>query len=178
MSMIFPGMDPYLEHRRFWPAVHNRFIIYISDALQDVLPSRYVAGVNERVFFEIEDSPRHRIVPDVNITREPFPAPNEGGVAVIEEVETDAPMVVEAPELEVHESYVTIIDMNSDRKIVTIIELLSPSNKQPGAGRESYRDKQRDARKRRPPRRDRPSEDRPARFGRPLASGPRRLRRV
>jgi hypothetical protein len=31
MSMIFPGMDPYLEHPQRWIGVHSRLVVYIAD---------------------------------------------------------------------------------------------------------------------------------------------------
>jgi hypothetical protein len=33
MSMIFPGMDPYLEAPQVWPDVHTRFIVYLGEHL-------------------------------------------------------------------------------------------------------------------------------------------------
>ncbi len=50
MSMIFPGMDPYLEDPAFWPGVHNRVIVYLADHLQPKLGSRYIATIEERVY--------------------------------------------------------------------------------------------------------------------------------
>jgi hypothetical protein len=52
-------------------------------------------------------------------------------------------MIVEAP-LDVHEPYIEIIDLSSDRQVVTVIEALSPSNKFSGPGQDLYRTKQRD----------------------------------
>ncbi len=101
MSMIFPGMDPYLENPKLWPGVHSRLIVYLADQLELMLRPKYVAAVEERVF-------------------------------------------VEGPDREVHESYIEILDVESGRNIVTVIEVVSPSNKFPGPGRDSYRTKQRE----------------------------------
>jgi hypothetical protein len=43
MPSPFPGMDPYLEDH--WRDVHTSLIIYIRDALQDVMPSALRARV-------------------------------------------------------------------------------------------------------------------------------------
>ena len=43
MSMIFPGMDPYLENRSLWPGIHNSLVVYIRDQLQPFLRPRYLA---------------------------------------------------------------------------------------------------------------------------------------
>jgi hypothetical protein len=48
--------------------------------------------------------------------------------------------------LEVHESYITILDRLSDQKVVTVMEVASPTNKYPGPGRKSYLAKQQEVR--------------------------------
>ena len=62
VTMIFPGMDPYLEHPRLWTGFHRGLITYIGDYLRPLLRPRYIAAVEERVFLEGAD---REIVPDV-----------------------------------------------------------------------------------------------------------------
>lgn len=146
MSMLFPGMDPYWEDPAIWPGVHGRLVVYLADQLQPRLRPHYVAAVEERVY--IEASPSRQVVPDVSIRRPREPEPeHEGGMAVAGEVavaEGDEPALVEVDLLEIHESYVAILDLRSGQKIVTVIEVVSPSNKAPGPGRASYEAKQRE----------------------------------
>lgn len=139
MSMIFPGMDPYLEHPQIWPGVHSRLVVYLADQLQPLLRPRYVAAVEERVFIEGADQ---QIIPDVWIkrTQAPEQSPN---VAV---ADADEPVVVQLPDLEIHESYIEILDRHSGQSVVTVIEVVSPTNKFPGPGRDSYLSKQREVR--------------------------------
>ncbi len=137
MAMIFPGMDPYLEDPQIWPGVHSALVVYLRDELQPLLRPRYVAAVEERVYIE---GPDRQIIPDVSIHRPTRPG-GEGGAAV---VEVDDPVVVQVAALEVHESYVEILDLYSGRKVVTVIEVLSPSNKFPGPGHDFYQAKQRE----------------------------------
>lgn len=137
MNTVFPGMDPYLEDSALWPGVHNSMVVYIRDYLQPRLQPRYIAAVEERVF--VEQTGRETI-PDVVLKRRPRREP-EGHTAVLE---GDAPEVVLAPGLELHESYVTILDRRSGQQIVTVIELVSPTNKYAGPGRDSYLAKQRE----------------------------------
>src|SRR5205823_5222844 len=61
-TMIFPGMDPYLEDPQLWPGVHSRLIVYTADRLQPALRPRYVAAVEERVYLQ---GPDREVVPDV-----------------------------------------------------------------------------------------------------------------
>ncbi len=49
MAMIFPGMDPYLEHPVLWPGVHNTLIVYFAEQLAPLLRPRYAASVEQRV---------------------------------------------------------------------------------------------------------------------------------
>jgi hypothetical protein len=134
--MIFPGMDPYLEDATIWPGVHASMIVYIRDQMQPLLRPRYIAAVEERVFVE---GPNRDIIPDVWLKRS---QPEQEG-STVALADGDAPVVVEVPPLEVHETYVAILDRQSRQRVVTVIELVSPTNKYSGPGRTSYLDKQR-----------------------------------
>jgi hypothetical protein len=137
--MIFPGMDPYLEDPAIWPEVHASSIIYIRDQLQPKLRPRYVARVGVRVFVE---GPDHDIIPDVWLREH---RSSRGGQAVAL-ADADAPVIVYASELEIHEPYIDIIDLKSDKRVVTSLEMVSPTNKYAGPGRKEYVTKQREVR--------------------------------
>ena len=136
MPMIFPGMDPYLENPQLWPGVHNSLIVYLRNQLQPLLRPRYVAAVEERVYVE---SPDRQYVPDVWIEKAARPRRSRGAAVA----EMEEPLVVQSFGPEIHESYIEILDFSSGQKIVTVIEVLSPTNKFPGPGRDSYLAKQR-----------------------------------
>jgi Protein of unknown function (DUF4058) len=140
-------MDPYLEDPQLWPPVHSRMIVYLADALQSHLGRRYITSVEERVYLE---GPDREVIPDVWVRRTiaeshtpPYSA-TQSAVAVLEEEE--APLLFQAPGLEIHETYITILDPLSRQKIVTVIEVVSPTNKYPGPGRTSYLKKQKEVR--------------------------------
>jgi hypothetical protein len=134
--MLFPGMDPYLESPQLWPGVHSRLIVYIADLLQPILSPRYLAAVEERVYLE---RPARDIVPDVGIRRRP-----EALGPAVALAEGDAPILVHAPPRDVHETLVAILDRRSGERVVTVIEVVSPTNKYAGPGRASYLVKQAD----------------------------------
>jgi len=136
MAMIFPGMDPYLEEPQLWQGLHSALIVYIRDHLQPSLRPRYLAVIEERVFVE---GPDREIIPDTWIRRNRPQA--EGGVTV---ADADAPDLVRVPALEIHETYLQILDRQSGQQVVTVLELVSPTNKYQGPGRVSYVDKQRE----------------------------------
>jgi hypothetical protein len=135
MALIFPGMDPYLENPQLWPSVHNRLVVYLADQLTPLLTPRYITAIEERVYVE---TPHREIIPDVWIKQER--AGPRGAIAAV--MDADAPVLIEVSTLEVHESYIAILDRETDEKIVTIIEVVSPSNKNAGDGRKSYQAKQ------------------------------------
>jgi hypothetical protein len=136
MSMIFPGMDPYLENSHLWPGVHNALIVYLRDQMQPLLRPRYIAAIEQRVYIE---SPEHQYIPDVSVRGTP---PHGRGSRASAVAEVDEPILVETPGPEMHESYIEIIDRLSGHQVVAIIEVVSPSNKFPGPGRDSYLAKQ------------------------------------
>jgi hypothetical protein len=137
MKSPFPGMDPYLEAH--WRDVHTKAMTYICDQIQDQLPFDLVARVEESVSVDYEDSSRW-IAPDVRIV-EDFEDATFGnqsvGVAVAE------PLIV-LEEVTQISRHVQILDVSSGERVVTAIEVLSPTNKMTFAGREDYARKQQD----------------------------------
>ncbi len=138
MAMPFPGMDPYLEHPVLWTGVHTRMIVYMADQLGPLIQPRYVASIEERIFIEGEDQQR---IPDIWVQKVPE---SSGGTAVAA-TDSDTPLVLEVKPLEIRERYIEILDRYQDLKVVTVIEMVSPSNKKPGPGRQAYLEKRREA---------------------------------
>jgi hypothetical protein len=141
MRSPFPGMDPYLE--AFWGDVHHTLITYSRDTLLRALPGDLVARVEERVFVESSEGESRNIIPDVRVVERGRPrehSPLSGnGIAVAE------PLIVHLDQDEpTRQGFIEIIDIKSGRRVVTVIEILSPSNKVPGAGRELYEKKQKE----------------------------------
>lgn len=126
----FPGMDPYLEHLFLWEGVHARLIVAAANQLQPQLDPRYVTSIEERVFIE---GPQRRI-PDVWVQK----GREDQSMAPASTALTDAAVIVEVEELEIRESRVEILDAYNELKLVAVIEIVSPSNRAHGPGRESY----------------------------------------
>jgi hypothetical protein len=116
--MIFSGMDPYLEASDIWPGVHASFIVYLRDHLQPRLRPRYLAAIEERVFVE---GPDREIIPDVWLRQH---RPQASSTAM-EIPEGDEPVLVEVLPLEVHETYIAILDRHSGQRVVTVIEVVA-----------------------------------------------------
>jgi hypothetical protein len=140
-SSPFPGMDPYLESR--WSDVHSTMITLIKEAIQPLLPPELRARAEERVWLEAEESPmlRRRYKADVALVEQRPLASDQDAIGSVATIE---PVIVEvqgSPEVDRH---VQIVDISSNNRVVTAIELLSPGNKRSGAFNRRYRRKLRD----------------------------------
>ena len=139
MPSPFPGMDPYIEMDE-WGDFHNEFILALKHDLVPQLQPKYMVRAERRVYLETtgEELPHFR--PDVTIRQvyENIPVRSTAAAAMIE------PELYESPVPEEHrEPYLIIRDMENDQ-VVTVIEVLSPTNKRKGADgyREYYEKRQ------------------------------------
>lgn len=133
MPNSFPGMDPYLEGD-LWTTVHTDLCAEIARQLAPRLRPKYVALSTRRVVLAPPDENEGRAgqpFPDVRI----LPSGTGGSPAATAVV--SAPLILPAnfPEPIPHLS-VEIRDV-AERRLVTCIEVLSPTNKR-GPGREEY----------------------------------------
>ena len=137
----FPGYDPFV--RQYWHGFHNKFASCIADAINDCLDGTLVATIDERIVIETDDwaDPRIEYRPDVAVV-ERFErvlpvASGQTGIALMEE---ETFRLITSEEKQV---WIDIIEPRSKGRVVTSIEIVSPSNKRSGAGRNAYLDKQR-----------------------------------
>ncbi|NJK66677.1 MAG: DUF4058 family protein [Microcoleus sp. SU_5_3] len=139
MPNPFPGMNPYLESPELWRAVHNRLIVAIADFLTPQLLPKYLVDIEQRIYQISGEDVLLVGIPDVAVQRSPIPATsNTSNIAVIAPAMTALKVRVPAP-VEFRESYLQVIEQET-RKVVTVIEVLSPTNKR-GKGREMYEEK-------------------------------------
>ena len=139
-------MDPYLEG--YWESIHASVVPLISAALNETLPDDLVARPELRIVLggeedEESDPPSARgRKPDVRVVAPGdehfFTADADGGLALLAPPRA---VVVDVLEEETTQKYVKIREPDGGR-VVTVIELLSPSNKR-GDGREQFLAKRR-----------------------------------
>jgi len=153
MKSPFPGMDPYIESCGLWEDFHHSLISEIKNALARIAPERYFVRSAERsyhVLVESEGKAKQPFVPDVKVT-----TPSRGmksktkssGTMVAELATPVEPVILRAFLAETHrETFVEIYEDDPDLRLVTTIEVLSPSNKRPGTeGWEQYQSKRQSA---------------------------------
>ena len=139
MPCPFSGMDPYLERPQLWPGVHNGLIAALQLALAPQVRPRYYIALEERVY--VTESEYQRFVgrPELAVVGQsdvesPLP-PVPSGVP--------AGLMVRVPLAdEVRETYLEVRETGTD-DVITVLEILSPTNKRPGRGRQLYADEKR-----------------------------------
>ena len=136
----FPGMDPYLEQR--WSSFHVALLLGIAESLTPALPDDLVILPESDVIVAAPGLPDRRVRPDdVVVTAGPAggeapaaagPAAGAagGGGAALAEPEVEVIHVAEEPARRPHRRL--SIQEAAGRHVVTVIELLSPSNKDRG----------------------------------------------
>jgi len=139
-------MDPYLETPELWPDVHHELISEFRNLLNASIRPNYVARVEQRVYFSDERDPGHHvIIPASRIEHlgngQVFEVASNAAttLAIVE------PMIVPIlMDEEIKEARLEIVEVQS-KSLVTVIELLSPTNKIAGSeGRRSFLKKRRE----------------------------------
>lgn len=126
MLSPLPGMDPFVERSK-WRDFHTMLCTVVRERLNPQLLPRYGTNVEERLVLHSEDGSRRSIDPDATIfENEPaVDPPVSGGVSVL-----DTPVRVSVEDFaKQHRVEIFSID---DGRIVTVIEVLSPTNKRVG----------------------------------------------
>ena len=139
MPSPFPGMDPYLERPGEWAEFHTELIVAMKHALVPELRGNYRARTETMLFIHEPPAERRRLgTADAAVVLSRRPAPAAGRPATASAVA--APSVAmnlgDAVDIEKHR-YLTVRTAG-DERLVTVIELLSPSNKGNAEDRHQY----------------------------------------
>lgn len=148
MLSPFPGMDPYLEAPDIWPDLHDRLATQVSALLNETLPRPYYARLEMRPEVGIVEDGGYtrRIVPDVAVVRPPQADADAGGVAVQElpRAKPSKSLTITVRTEPIRHAFVEIRDPTRRHHLVTLLEIISPSNKRFGPDRRTYLLKQRE----------------------------------
>jgi hypothetical protein len=137
MPSPFPGMNPYLEHEFVWKDFHVTCIPVVREMLADRLGDAYSVMVGEHLYIHEPSAEERRLVghADASVARAAA-VPGTGGngtVASVAPVRATFPLPVDfetVPTVEVRD--------REGNRIITVIEILSPSNKRSGDDRQQY----------------------------------------
>jgi hypothetical protein len=134
-------MDPYLEQPIFWSEFHNRLIVGLADVLALSLLPRYYVGVETRTYLDGTDEELLIGIPDAIVLSETAQSQSKSpatGAAVATQTRPQ-PVVLPMP-MEMKQRYLEIREAGNDA-VITVIEVLSPTNKRKGVGRTTYEKK-------------------------------------
>ena len=131
MPSPFPGMNPYLEHPSEWPTMHFYLIAGIGRSLSAQVPEHYeVRPEMEMLIHEASADERRRLVgrADVGLSA---PKVDGGGTAVAPALAPAAAPTYATLDLAVTTEIHRWLEVREFERgeLVTVIELLSPSNK-------------------------------------------------
>jgi hypothetical protein len=134
-------MNPYLEQSHIWRDFHNSFLVTLRAALTPRVAPRYHVEYEESLYIDpTGDEPRLFAVADTAVAD---PVSDEGGTSggPASAVVLAAPVTVTVPGVTRKKARRLVVRDSNSQEVVTVIELLSPSNKTAGADRDKYLEK-------------------------------------
>jgi hypothetical protein len=125
-------MDPYLEHPAIWQDVHNSLIAAMRDVLSPLVAPRYYVALERRAYLLTPDDIVFVGRPDLSVaTKSPM-------IAIAPTLQNNGVLEIELPiNEEIGLDYLEIHEVVSGQ-LITVIELLSPTNKINQEGRQQY----------------------------------------
>ncbi|KYC39847.1 hypothetical protein WA1_28165 [Scytonema hofmannii PCC 7110] len=137
MPSPFPGMNPYLENPELWPEVHHRLISAIANAIESNLSQDYRVAIEKRVYTSVPEDAVLVGIPDASVVSQSSNRQSTNTLTTASD--SSITVMLPVPE-EIRESYLEIRDIATGA-VITAIEVLSPTNKRPGKGRDTYEKK-------------------------------------
>ena len=140
MPSPFPGMNPYLEHPELFPGLHHWLIIEIARFLSPQLRPKYRVAVEVRTYETNDENSLLVGIPDVTVkSRQTATDSKMLNVAVAATVAEPVRVTIPMP-LTIKEGYLEVREVGTEA-LITTIEILSPTNKRSGKGRQMYEEK-------------------------------------
>ncbi len=143
MPSPFPGMNPYFEQPSVWRGFHNHLLSQLALSIAPRVAPRYLVEYEESLYVDQAEAGGSLFaIADVAVARNDRSA-DSGGTATLAAPAT-APVTarVRLGAVTRKHRWLTVRDSQT-RRVVTVIEVLSPSNKSPGDDREQYLRKRR-----------------------------------
>jgi Protein of unknown function (DUF4058) len=141
MPSPFPGMNPYFEQPAYWQDFPIEFLTALRRLLVPQLGGAFIVQLEEHVYIhDLPPEPRRLVGrADLSVAPSEMAVTGQAALGLLEaptEVQLPAQDIERVPFLEVRD--------RQGRQLLTVIELLSPSNKRPGEDREHYLAKRRE----------------------------------
>lgn len=135
MPSPFPGMNPYLEQEEVWRDFHQRFVTAAAALLSPQISPQYIAKLEENIYIHERGAQERHLLGYADVRVSQLDATTGGAAATLT---ATAPAHFFLPRVDlVTEPFIEIRDRHS-RALITVVELLSPTNKRSGEDREQY----------------------------------------
>jgi hypothetical protein len=134
-------MNPYFEQTDHWLDFHTEYLSALRRLLAPQVGPKYIVQLEEHVYIQdLPPEPRQRLgTADLSLVQAGGGELAQAALGLLE-----APAEVWLPEQDVEKVPFLEVRDRQGRELVTVIELLSPSNKRAGADREQYLAKRRE----------------------------------
>jgi hypothetical protein len=127
-------MNPFLEQADAWEDFHQDFLIRAREALMAQVGSNYLVKVEARLYLHELSAQERRYFgrADVAVSSRTTALASRPASCLA------APVQLQLPAVDVERQTFLEIRDRRDRRVITVVELLSPTNKTPGADRDAY----------------------------------------
>ncbi len=135
MPSPFPGMNPYFERAAVWQDFHTEFLTALRHQLAPKIAPGYVVQFDEHIYIHDLPAEPRRFVgrSDLAVTQVEDGPAGRTALGILE-----APAEVYLPAYDVEKIRFLEVRGRHGLDLVTVVELLSPSNKRAGEDREQY----------------------------------------
>lgn len=136
MPSPFPGMNPYLEQPSVWHDFHQAYITAIRNSLTPQIVPDYIAKIEDHIYIHELSADERAFLgrSDVSV----LSSGRSAAVAASARSVVAPAFGLITPGVDtVRESFIELRDRDTS-EVVAVIELLSPTNKNPGSDREQY----------------------------------------
>src|SRR3954447_933613 len=134
-------MNPFIEQSDLWPDFHTKFLAAINERLVPQVRPTYIVLLEQHIY--VHEQPPNHPEPvgraDVSVAHSEQDAERRNRAAVLD---MDAPAEVELTFQETERIPFLEVRDRKNRELVTVLELLSPTNKR-GEDRKEYITKRR-----------------------------------
>lgn len=134
MPSPFPGMDPFIESQRF-DDFHHAYILAVKELLVLLVRPKYVVDAERYVFLSGDDEVERLLRPDVSLAEANIDRQTSAGTSLVATLE---PKFMAIPESDDAGQLFLKIRSKEDHTVVSVIELLSPTNKEKSGGMQQY----------------------------------------
>jgi Protein of unknown function (DUF4058) len=135
MPSPFPGMNPFLEQDDVWQDFHDTFIPFVRDALASQVAPHYIVKVEAYLFIHEPPAEQRILVGhgDIGLSRS-----NGVGRSATATATRRLPARIRIPSVDTEKHLFLEIRDRLNRELISVIEMLSASNKKSGPDREQY----------------------------------------